>query len=115
MDEGFAVKLLKLIDAKGISDVECYKKANVSKQTWYKIMNEKQYKPNKKTVISFAVALELSLDETQNLLASVGFVLSNSSLFDIIIMYCIDNDIYDVLEIDSVLFKYDQETLYSKL
>ncbi|MGN0611071.1 MAG: macro domain-containing protein [Ruminiclostridium sp.] len=115
LDEGFSVKLLKLIDAKGISDVECYKKANVSKQTWYKIMNDKHYKPNKKTVISFAVALELTLDETQSLLASVGFILSNSSLFDVIIMYCISNGIYSVLDIDSVLFSYDQETLYSKL
>ena len=115
LDESFSVKLLKLIDAKGISDVECYKKANVSKQTWYKIMNDKHYKPNKKTVISFAVALELTLDETQSLLASVGFILSNSSLFDVIIMYCISNGIYSVLEIDSVLFSYDQETLYSKL
>lgn len=115
LDEGFAIKLLKLIDLKGMSDVECYKKANVSKQTWYKIMNDKHYKPNKKTAISFAVALKLSLEETQNLLESVGFVLSNSSLFDVIIMYCLQNGVYDVLEIDSILFSYDQETLYSKL
>ena len=115
LDEGFAVKLLKLIDLKGMSDVQCYKKANVSKQTWYKIMNDKNYKPNKKTAISFAVALKLSLEETQTMLESVGFVLSNSSLFDVIIMYCLQNGIYDVLEIDSILFSYDQETLYSKL
>lgn len=115
LDESFAIKLLKLIDIKGMNDVECYKKANVSKQTWYKIMNDKFYKPNKKTAISFAIALRLSLDETQNLLKSVGFVLSNSSLFDVIIMYCLQNGIYNVLEIDSILFQYDQETLYSKL
>ena len=115
LDEGFVVKLLKLIDLKGMSDVECYKKANVSKQTWYKIMNDKYYKPNKKTAISFAISLRLTLEETQSLLESVGFVLSNSSLFDVIIMYCLKNGIYDVLEIDSILFSYDQETLYSKL
>ncbi len=115
LDESFAVRLLKLIDLKGMSDIECYKKANVSKQTWYKIMNDKHYKPNKKTVISFAVALKLSLDETQNLLKTVGFVLSNSSLFDVIIMYCLENEVHDVFEIDSILFRYDQETLYSKL
>lgn len=114
LDEGFAVKLVKLIDIKGMSDVECYKKANVSKQTWHKIMTDKHYKPNKKTAISFAVALELSLDEAQNLLASVGFILSDSSLFDVIIKYCLENGIYDVFEIDSALFKYDQETLFSK-
>ncbi|MEE0061076.1 MAG: macro domain-containing protein [Acutalibacteraceae bacterium] len=115
LDEGFALKLMKLIDAKGMKDVECYKKANVSKQTWYKIMNDKHYKPNKKTVISFSIALRLTLEETQNLLESVGFILSNSSLFDVIIMFCLQNGIYDVLEIDSILFKYDQETLYTKL
>lgn len=114
LDESFAIKLLKLIDAKGMDEVCCYKHANVSKQTWYKIMNDKFYKPNKKTVISFAVALELTLEETQDLLKSVGFILSSSSLFDVIIMYCLENRIYDVFEIDSVLFKYDQETLFSK-
>ena len=66
------------------------------------------------TAIAFAIALELTLEETQMLLKSVGFVLSESSLFDIIIMYCLENRIYDVLEIDSILFHYDQETLYSK-
>ena len=115
LDESFALKLVKLIDAKGISDVECYKKANVSKQTWHKLMTDKHYKPNKKTAISFAVALELSLDETQNLLSSVGFILSDSSLFDVIIKYCLENEIYDVFEIDSALFKYDQETLFSTI
>ncbi len=115
LDESFALKLIKLIDVKGISDVECYKKANVSKQTWHKLMTDKHYKPNKKTAISFAIALELSLDETQNLLSSVGFILSDSSLFDVIIKYCLENEIYDVFEIDSALFKYDQETLFSTI
>lgn len=113
LDESFALKLIKLIDAKGISDVECYKKANVSKQTWHKLMTDKHYKPNKKTAISFAIALELNLDEAQKLLSSVGFILSDSSLFDVIIKYCLENEIYDVFEIDSALFKYDQETLFS--
>lgn len=115
LDESFPVKLLRLMDAKGMEEVACYKKANVSKQTWYKIMNDKHYKPNRKTVISFALALELTLPETQKLLASVGFTLSESSLFDVIIRYCLENGIYDVLEIDSILFQYDQETLFSRL
>lgn len=115
LDEPFASKLIKLIDTKGMSDVQCYKKANVSKQTWHKLITDKQYKPNKKTAISFAIALELSLDETQKLLSSVGFILSDSSLFDVIIKYFLENRIYDVFEIDSVLFKYDQETLFSTI
>ena len=114
LDEPFSVKLLRLIDQKGMDDVACYKKANVSRQTWYKILNEKDYKPNKKTVLSFAVALELTLDETQTLLESVGFVLSGSNLFDVILMYCLSHGIYSVTTIDAILFQYDQETLYSK-
>lgn len=115
MYDGFALSLMQLIDAKGMGDVECYKKANVSRQTWYKILNDPNYKPNKKTILSFAIALELDIEETQKLLATAGFVLSKSSKFDLIIMYCIKKEIYDVFEIDSILFQYDQETLASKL
>ena len=111
MDKSFAYKLFDLIDERGMTDVECYKKANVSKQTWHKLMTDKHYKPNKKTAISFAIALELSLDETQKLLSSVGFVLSDSSLFDIIIKYCLENGIYDVFEINEALFEFDQVLL----
>ena len=111
MDDNFAVTLLKLIDLKGITDVECYKKANVSKQTWYKIMNEKGYKPSKNTVICFAIALELSLDETKHLLSTVGFTLSKSSKFDIIIEYFLINKEYDIFVINETLFKFDQVCL----
>ena len=107
----FAVTLLKLIDLKGISDVECYKKANVSKQTWYKIMNERDYRPSKNTVLCFAIALKLTLEETEKLLATVGFTLSKSSKFDIIIEYFILNEEYNVFIINETLFKFDQVCL----
>ena len=112
----FSVRLMKFIDEseKKISDVECYKRANVSKQTWYKILNEEGYRPSKKTVISFAIALELDLESTQSLLASAGFILSRSSRFDLIIMYCIHKKIYDILEVEGILFKHLQETLGGK-
>jgi len=113
IDEGFCLTLLRLIDAKGMSDVECYKKANVSKQTWHKIMNDKNYRPSKNTVISFAIALELTLSETKDLLGRVGYALSRSSKFDIIIEYFITRGIYDIFEIDETLFKFDQVTLGS--
>ena len=111
IDDNFAVTLLKLIDLKGITDVECYKKANVSKQTWYKIMNEKNYKPSKNTVIAFAIALELSLEETKHLLSTVGFTLSQSSKFDIIIEYFLLNEEYNIFTINETLFKFDQVCL----
>ena len=111
LSDNFAVSLLKLIDEKGYSDVECYKKANVAKQTWYKIMNEKNYKPSKNTVISFAIALELSLQETQALLATVGYTLSRSNKFDVIIEYFLLNEEYNVFTINETLFKFDQPCL----
>lgn len=111
IDDNFAVTLLKLIDLKGITDVECYKKANVSKQTWYKIMNEKHYKPSKNTIICFAIALELSLAETNHLLSTVGFTLSKSNKFDIIIEYFLQSGQYDIFTINETLFKFDQVCL----
>ena len=111
VDDTFAVTLLKLIDAKNMSDVECYKKANVSKQTWYKIMNEKGYKPSKNTVLCFAIALELSLEETKHLLSTVGFTLSKSSKFDIIIEYFLVHGEYNIFTINQTLFEFDEVCL----
>lgn len=111
LDDSFAVTLLKLIDIKGIKDVECYKRANVSRQTWYKILNERDYKPSKNTVLCFAIALKLSLDETKSLLNTVGFALSKSSKFDVIIEYFLINKIYDIFTINETLFEFDQVCL----
>lgn len=111
VDDNFAVTLLKLMDIKKVSEVKCYKKANVSRQTWYKIMNEKDYKPSKNTVISFAIALKLTLEETNSLLATVGFTLSRSSKFDIIIEYFLTRGEYDIFTINETLFKFDQVCL----
>ena len=113
LEDGFADTLMRLIDEKGVGDVACYKKANVSKQTWHKIMSDRSYRPSKKTVISFAIALELDYERTQRLLATAGFTLSKSSMFDVIIEYFIRSGNYDMFEIDETLFKYDQETLAS--
>lgn len=107
MDDSFAVTLLKLIDEKHMRDVDCYKKANVSRQTWYKIMNDKEYKPSKTTIIAFAIALKLRLDETNALLATAGFTLSRSNKFDIIISYCIESQEYDIYNINEMLFEFD--------
>ena len=111
LDDPFSVTLLKLIDAKGMSDVECYKRSNVSKKTFWKIVNQKDYRPSKSTVLSFAIGLGLSLDETEHLLSTVGFAFSGSNKFDIIVKYFIKKESYDIFEINEVLFKFDQPLL----
>lgn len=110
-DDSFAVMLLKLIGKKGMTDVQCYKKANVSKGTFWKINNDPKYKPSKPTVLAFAIALELSLEETEQLLKTVGLSLSHSNLSDLIIEFYISNGNYDIFEINSALYRYDQVCL----
>lgn len=107
-NDSFAVTLLKLIDKKNMTDVDCYKKAQISKKTFWKINNDPHYKPSKQTVIAFAIALELSLKETESFLKTVGFSLSHSNTFDMIIEYYISNEIYDLYEINAALYRYGQ-------
>lgn len=113
-DAGFTETLLKLIDKTGKKDSEIYKKANLSKQHFSKIRNNPGYKPTKATAIALAIALELDLEQTKDLIGRAGYALTNSSKFDLIIRYFIEQGNYNVVEINIALYEFDQSLLGGK-
>ncbi|MDO4622619.1 MAG: macro domain-containing protein [Eubacteriales bacterium] len=110
-NETFSEMLLRLIDERGMKDADIYKKANLTKQHFNKIKNKEGYTPKKPAVFALALALELSLDETIDLMAKAGHAFSDCSKTDIIIRYYIENEVYDIFEINEVLFHYHLELL----
>jgi len=111
LDAGFSDRLIQLINESGKKDSEIYKKANIDRKLFSKIKNNPGYKPSKATALAFAIALELNLDDTKDLIGRAGYALSGSSKFDIIIEYFIVHERYDIYEINLMLFEFDQSLL----
>jgi hypothetical protein len=111
LNESFSEKLLRLIDVTGKKDSDVYNRANIDRRLFSKIRNNTEYNPSKPTVLAFAIALELNLDQTEDLLQRAGFALSRSRKLDVIVEFFIQNSMYNIYEINEVLHQHDQPLL----
>lgn len=110
-DAGFTETLLSLIKKKGLKNATVYKRANISKQHFSKLINDPNAKPSKQTAIALSLALELNLDATRDLIGRAGYALTNSSTFDLIIRYFIEHGQFNVIEINIARYEFDQSLL----
>jgi hypothetical protein len=107
----FAHALDRKREEKGLSPSELYKKANIDRRLYSRFMGPEGRHPSKNTVISFALALCLERQAFDELLQTAGFALSNTSSRDVCIMYCLENSIYDIDDVNALLFAIGLEPL----
>ncbi len=111
LEDSFSQMVFRFITQKGLSEVETYRKANIDRKLFSKIRSDRDYNPRKSTAIALAIALELSVDETKDLLARAGYTLSHSHMSDVIIEYFISNKLFNIYEINEALFAFEQPLL----
>ena len=111
LEKSFSEELLFIIEKRNLNTSDVYRKANIDRKHFSKIKNNPDYRPSKITAIAFALAFELDLDETDDFIGKAGYKLTHSSRFDIIIEYCIENKIYDVLEVNDILYDFGENLI----
>ena len=109
--ETFSEMLMRLVNESGEKNSVIYNRANIDRRHFSKIISHKDYKPSKQTALAFAVALKLNFERTKELLAAAGYVLTNSTLFDVIVSCFIEHKIFDVDYVNRILYKYNQPLL----
>lgn len=111
LESSFSEELMHIIENRNLKPADVYRKASIDRKLFSKIKNNIDYKPSKITAIAFALALELELNETISFIGKAGYTLTHSSKFDIIIEYCIENKIYNIMEVNDILFSFEEELI----
>lgn len=109
--ESFHEKLFLQIDMSGMTDVEVYKRAGLDRKLFSKIRSNPAYHPRKQTVLALAIALELNMDDTADLLSRAEYALSPGNKGDLIVKYFIEREVYDIQVINFALYEYAQPIL----
>lgn len=111
LEGSFTEELIRLAGIKNMTDPQVYKAANIDRKAYNKIINAKDYHPGKNTAIALGFALRLNLDQMKDFIGRAGYALTRASRFDIIIEFCILNDIYNIIRVNEILFEYTERTL----